>query len=407
MNNLNELARITDLVNELKIAQNKFGHELNRPNIFVAAGLLQQETRHSTILSFLLNPNEWHGLGDHFLSRVLSLVSRKRSDALKIALSKLEDVRVYKEVTVGGGDHDNKSGRLDILIESKRDSFLLAIENKTISKQSQNQLINYKKWIRDKYPNSESPIFVFLTVESEEPDDDDWVTLSYAELITLLEDVLKTRTHALGEYARIYVENYIDLVRRFVMKEENEELKRISKDLWERYSDVLDKISEYRPTPFIDASNDFLKKNDLEKIALRNGILLFSAAQAVGQKLDAERMSDKNFYGWGKLNEPILFSLELNADKLRIALTIGPIDDHEKRKVYVNSFKNSNIIKHTGRVRDQATRFTRVWGFYEESLVDFDVTIDSESIFIAMNKLWNKFNGPLRSELEAILKTWK
>jgi len=406
MKNVHEVTHLTEFVEELKKTERKFGQELSRPNIFVSAGLLQQETRHSTILSFLLNPKEWHGLSDHFLSRVLSHVARERQDSLQIALAKLEDVRVDREIAIGG-EGDSRTGRLDILIDSKKDGILLAIENKTTSKQGHNQLKKYKLWINNKYPSKSSKILVFLTIDAEEPDDDDWVILTYSELISILNDVTEAKKHAMSNYGQIFINNYIDLVRRYIMNEENDELKRISKDLWERFGEVLDKISEYRPTPFIDAANDFISEHRLEMLALRNGVLYFSAAQLVGVELPLDEMSEKNFYGWGRASQPILFSIQLNGDRLRIALTIGPLSDQEKRQAYVTSFKSSSVIGHTGIIREQTTRFTRVWGYHEEKLIDSDVSLDSESIRIAMNKLYRKFTDPLKVELRNILIGWK
>jgi hypothetical protein len=406
MDNVHRLTQLTELVQELKLAQSRFGRELAKPNIFVSAGLLLQETRHSTILSFLLNPKEWHGLGDHFLSEILSLVSKGRTDSLQIALAKLEDVRVDREITIGG-EGDTRTGRLDILVDSRNDGLLLAIENKTSSKQGDNQLSRYKNWINNKYSHKQHKILVFLTVDSEAPDDEEWTILTYSELITVLKDVAEAKKHALSDYGQTFIDNYIDLVRRFIVKEENEDLKRISKDLWDRFGEVLDKISEYRPTPFIDAANNFMSDHNLEMVALRNGVLYFSAAQVVGVELDSDEMSEKNFYGWGRMNQAILFSIQLTGDKIRIALTIGPLNDLDKRRNYVSSFKSSGVIAHSGKIRDQTTRFTRVWGYHEEKLMESDDPLDSESIRLSMNKLWKKFNEPLRNELKRILLCWK
>lgn len=40
---------------------------LDKPNIFNALKIVQQEIRHSNFLAWLLNPNENHGLGELFL----------------------------------------------------------------------------------------------------------------------------------------------------------------------------------------------------------------------------------------------------------------------------------------------------------------------------------------------------
>lgn len=40
---------------------------LDKPNIFHALKIIQQEIRHSNFLAWLLNPKENHGLGNSFL----------------------------------------------------------------------------------------------------------------------------------------------------------------------------------------------------------------------------------------------------------------------------------------------------------------------------------------------------
>ncbi|PZO20689.1 MAG: hypothetical protein DCF25_06200 [Leptolyngbya foveolarum] len=37
---------------------------LSELNLFEAIGIIRQELKHSTLLAFLLSPNEKHGLGD-------------------------------------------------------------------------------------------------------------------------------------------------------------------------------------------------------------------------------------------------------------------------------------------------------------------------------------------------------
>ena len=44
---------------------------LKRPNIFKALGAQHYELRHSNFLSWLLNPNENHGIGTIFLTKFL------------------------------------------------------------------------------------------------------------------------------------------------------------------------------------------------------------------------------------------------------------------------------------------------------------------------------------------------
>ncbi|GAI30736.1 unnamed protein product, partial [marine sediment metagenome] len=48
-------------------------------NIFTALNLVNNEIKHSNFLSWLMNPNESHGLGDYFLNSFLKKISFKAS----------------------------------------------------------------------------------------------------------------------------------------------------------------------------------------------------------------------------------------------------------------------------------------------------------------------------------------
>ena len=52
---------------------------IDKFNIFTALGVVNNEIRHSNFLSWLLSPNESHGLGDYFLALFLRRVSLKAS----------------------------------------------------------------------------------------------------------------------------------------------------------------------------------------------------------------------------------------------------------------------------------------------------------------------------------------
>jgi len=83
-------------------------------SIFDVAGYPHYENVCSNILSFYLNPNNEHGLGDLFFSSLMELVGKSAEHQ--------ENVQVSREVST------KKGGRLDIVIES--DDKIVGIENK-------------------------------------------------------------------------------------------------------------------------------------------------------------------------------------------------------------------------------------------------------------------------------------
>ena len=99
---------------------------LKNPNIFQILSISKNEIRHSNFLSWLLDPNQSHKLGDIFLKRFLREVfsSEKfdnidQADVEGLNFSDVEVLREWKNI--------------DILI--KLSDIVVCIENKVLSKE--------------------------------------------------------------------------------------------------------------------------------------------------------------------------------------------------------------------------------------------------------------------------------
>lgn len=88
-----------------------------KTNFFDVIGKARSETVHSNMLAWLLNPDEGHGLGAHFLERFLA-------DICKIQNPIINNLEITTEVIT----KSQFNGRQDIVIQSN--NFFVCIENK-------------------------------------------------------------------------------------------------------------------------------------------------------------------------------------------------------------------------------------------------------------------------------------
>ena len=84
---------------------------LGRFNPFSVLGVENYELRHSSMLSWLLNPSETHGFGDSFLKSVLAEafrddIKKKKPSSLDIVLADLSSAEIQRE-----------KNKIDLLIE--------------------------------------------------------------------------------------------------------------------------------------------------------------------------------------------------------------------------------------------------------------------------------------------------
>ena len=151
-------------------------------NLFDVLKVSKTEIRHSNMLAWLLNPNENHGLGDAYLRGIFQRLVENdlngRYDIFKILLLDMFSFSVYREWN-----------NIDILLVSKNEKVLMAIENKVGSCEHSNQLNRYRNILEKEYEDYQR-IYVFLTPDGEEPSDiENWDILTYNDVVEVLENI--------------------------------------------------------------------------------------------------------------------------------------------------------------------------------------------------------------------------
>jgi hypothetical protein len=363
--------KLLDLINDLeRFRQEKwFSRDLN---IFEAVGLVRQEIRHSNFLAYLLNPQQNHGLQDGFLKRLIQkAIDKLEGDppigALKLALADFSDALVAREWR-----------NIDLLIESKNNSFVLAIENKIGSVEGKKQLETYEKIVSSEYPN-QAKLFCLLTAEGESASRQTWSGIGYSEVIEALQEA-RHRSSNLTAQQTIVIDNYIDLVRRNIVPDQSliEQCRRI----YSLHKEAIDLIIEHgQVNSFVEASNTFFDKHpDLEKFQIRPTRAAFLPKQVLEQVPPIEGTN-----WWGQAR-PLVYWFNLDEMRLGFKIEVGPfLSNKFDREAFVKRLQN-----HLNSKAKIYPKFTRVYSRYAD--VNEDQIANPEEICSKMETLYADAN---------------
>jgi len=156
-------------------------------NPFVAMRWTRQEVKHSTFLSWLLNPRETHGLGSYclrtFLKRIArySPVSPTTPSVIEIDSWHLDGAIVTAEWR-----------GVDILVQDDANRFVAVFENKIDSGEHSDQLRRYKTDVEAHFPHHKK-LFSYLTIEGDPPTDEGYIPIGYIEIALFIQDTLSRR----------------------------------------------------------------------------------------------------------------------------------------------------------------------------------------------------------------------
>lgn len=319
---------------------------IHKFNIFEVTGMHNQEIRHSHVVSFFLNPSSDHGLDDFFIKNFLYLVSEKSPalNKLSLYLMDLSDCVVYREAY-----------NIDIMIISKNNDLVIAIENKTKSSDHSNQLERYKKTTDVLYQKYKK-IFVYLTVEGDEPskqeDKINWISISYEGIISALKKSFELKKYFLREDQVLLIKNYIDFVERYILKDD--EAAKLAILIYEKHREAIDFIIKNIPdkqSNYSDILKSIISTN-------QNAALDKSSKEYI-------RFTHNNWPSDGDIiksglqsgDNSIFFEVEISKTKfVNLCLVIGKdviIENKEKIITYISEKLETN--------RQNITEWTRAW----------------------------------------------
>ena len=225
-----------------------------RFNIFDVLKISRTEIRHSNMLSWLLDPNENHGLGDRFLKSLFQLIATNsaKHDVFEVLLLDYKSFTVLREWK-----------NIDILLASKDEKTLVAIENKVGSHEHSDQLNRYRSILEMEYEDYKK-IYIFLTPDGDASSDpENWEAISYQELVDELERI--TSNVELLPDAELMIKNYIEIIRRDIV--EDQELVEICNKIYQKHKRAFELIYENKTdnrSVVVDSFLEPLKKYENE-----------------------------------------------------------------------------------------------------------------------------------------------
>ena len=204
-------------------------------NLFDILKITRVEIRHSNMLSWLINPNENHGMGDNIIRGFIQYVVTSFSEDEDIFNYLLMD---FHDITVQREWHN-----IDIIAVSPDNHFVICIENKIDSKEHDDQLNRYHNIVGDSFQGYRK-MFIYLSPDGEESSDStNWCSMGYDDVLNIIESTRKKVQ--LAPETALLINNYIDTIRRDIVGDEK--LAQICAEIYNKHQKALDLIFENKP----------------------------------------------------------------------------------------------------------------------------------------------------------------
>jgi hypothetical protein len=285
-------------------------------NIFEAIGAVRQEERHSDFLSYLLDPQRNHRLGDTFarkcLQRAVAQAGEVRVPISQIDLDtwNLSDLDVRREW---------QGGVTDILLHSDANHLSVLIENKIDTTEHDNQLERSWTAATAHFPHDKL-VGIYLTPEGEKAKHKAFVSIDYGQIEAVTQELVETRGTGLGSDLRVLMSHYVQMLRRHVVVES--EIAELCRRIYRKHAQAIDLIVEHRPDrqATLRAFLEELIKSRPELVFDHSSKELIKFALAAWDDAPALRAGQ----GWSPSGRMLLFELQNRPESLKLKLIIGP-----------------------------------------------------------------------------------
>ena len=294
-------------------------------NIFEAIRHTRAEERHSDFLAFLLDPKETHGLGAEFLVQFLvTAVKAISSESRPLSLGDIV-LKDFSGCLVLRERHN-----IDVLCIDETHRFLLAIENKVDSGEHSDQLVRYRQVLEKRYGDFRR-VLVYLTPETDDPSDENWLPVGYRDVLSIIESLAGTHGESLGEAVGMTLHHYARMLRRNIVMDDN--LVELAKAVYRKHKVALDFIFEQTPDDQLERSefSRELVSKERKRIELVRGTKsTVNFFPVEWKQMLACNATPADL--WTKSGHSLLFEIRNARTSIKMCLVIGPSENETLRQ---------------------------------------------------------------------------
>ncbi|WKA53171.1 PD-(D/E)XK nuclease family protein [Planococcus shixiaomingii] len=129
-----------------------------------------------------------------------------------------------------------KKRYIDLLLTSEENKTVIIIENKFYSSQSHKQLDDYLEYVHNEFAGY-TIIPVFLTLLDEEPANDQYWALNYADIAEVLEFILKFYKESVSGEVYVFLKNYLFVLQERFAPDEDRLL--LAEAIFEQHGEAI------------------------------------------------------------------------------------------------------------------------------------------------------------------------
>ena len=238
-------------------------------NPFKILGIQDNEIRHSNVLSWLIDPNGHHGLGDTlFKNLLLEVLKDNRGGNLPqikdVIVANFSDLRVFREWR-----------NIDLIAVSQSNKTVLVIENKIEASEEKTQLARYAAIVKDKYPDF-NQVFLFLTLDGAEPKGSAlYIPFTHEQVHWIVKSTVEIRQDYMHSKVYDFIQYYLSSLEEKIMK--SSELIDICTKLYREYGSAINTIIQYGKPKFqISSIHEFHTKTKTTSVhADKNSVSVY------------------------------------------------------------------------------------------------------------------------------------
>jgi hypothetical protein len=220
----------------LDLALKTFSEEFpNNVNSFRVLGIESRERVFSSLISWFFKASDKKSFSKVFFENFKELIIKFIDDA--ILLERIEKLDFFSLIEC---EILNEFYFTDILLHFAKQHFVIVFENKIHASQGKNQLITYREKIT-KHFKAKNPkyrfLFIFLTTDRAEPNDDEWYSLSH-------EDIYKCVKNAKlkSNYQYNLIDDYLNIMEESILGISEKQMK--ARALYRKFRNEFDYVFE-------------------------------------------------------------------------------------------------------------------------------------------------------------------